>query len=87
MSGLQASYIADIGLNLIGHFRHANLNVMAHIVLLLLVTGEYTDFTNIGPMETVQNRVSEGSCPSSDEEDFVFENGHITILSYDLFIP
>ena len=42
------AHIANVELNLIGHFGHTGLEVVTHVVLLLLVAGEDADFANIG---------------------------------------
>jgi hypothetical protein len=58
----------------VSHIRIVGLVLVTHIVLLLLITGEDADFTNICAEETLQDSVSEGSCASTNEEDFVFED-------------
>ena len=65
--------VTNIELDLVRHFRHAGLEVVAHVVLLLFIAGEDADFADVGTEETVQDGVAETAGASGDEEDFVFE--------------
>ena len=65
-----------------GDVRIFGLVLVTHIVLLLLVAGEDADFFDVGGQETLQDGVSEGSSAATNQEDFVFENGHNIIYSY-----
>jgi len=47
------AHIANVELNLVGHFGHTGLEVVTHVVLLLLVAGEDADFANVGLQEAV----------------------------------
>ena len=67
LAGLQVADIADIELDLVCHFRHGCLEMVAHIVLLLLVAGEDSDFTDVGVEETVEDGVAEGTGAAGDE--------------------
>ncbi len=46
-AGFEAAHIADIELNLMGHFGIAHLILMAHIILFLLVAAKNADFLDI----------------------------------------
>ncbi len=47
---------------------------MAHIILLLLIAAENTDFLNISIEETPQYGIAETSCSSCYQKDLVFED-------------
>ena len=51
--GLQVPDIADVKFNFVRHLGHLRLVLMAHIVLLLLVTREDANLANIGSQEAV----------------------------------
>ncbi len=85
LEGALAAHVANVELDLAGHVGPLSLILVAHIVLLLLVTREDADFTNICSKETVQNRIPETSSASGNQEDLVFENGHIILLLLFLF--
>ena len=51
LAGLKVSYVSNVELNLVRNLRHSNLEVMTHIILFLLVTGN----TRISPMSVVKN--------------------------------
>lgn len=63
---LQVSDISNIEFNLVCHIRIVGLVLVTHIVLLLFITGEDANFTNICAEETLQDSISEGSCASAD---------------------
>ena len=72
----EGALVADVTyveFNLVRHFGHAGLEVVAHVVLLFLVAGEDADFADVGAQEPVQDGVAETAGASGDEEDFVFE--------------
>jgi hypothetical protein len=70
------AYVANVELNLIGHFGHASLKIVPHVILLLLIAAEDTDFTNVGAKESVKYGIAEAPCTSSYKEDFVFKYAH-----------
>lgn len=72
-AALQRAHVADIELDLMRDFGITHLILMAHIVLLLLVARENTDFLNIGVQKPAQNRVAETTGSSSYKKSFVFE--------------
>lgn len=59
---LQVAYIADKEFDLVCHIGVFHLVLVAHIVLLLLIAGEDTDFSDVCTEEAVQYCVTEGSC-------------------------
>ena len=71
--GALVADVTDVELDLVRHFRHTGLEIVAHVVLFLLVAGEDADFADVGAEETVEYGVAETTCASGDEEDFVFE--------------
>ena len=46
---------------------------MTHIILLLLITTENTNLTNVSAKKTVQHCITKTTCASSNQEDFVFK--------------
>ena len=73
------AHIADVELNLVCHLRHAGLEVMTHIILLLLITTEDTNLTDVSTQEAVQHSITKTTRASSNQEDFVFEYTHFLI--------
>ena len=53
------AHIADEEFDLVRHFRHLQLKLMPHVILLLLVAGEDADFADVGGEETVEDRIAE----------------------------
>ena len=51
--GFKISYITDIEFDFISNIRHLSLKFVAHIVLLLFITGKDTNFTDIGSEKSV----------------------------------
>ena len=72
--GAAIAHVTDVEFNLVGHFRHTGLEVVAHVVLFFLVAREDANLTDVSPEETVQYGVSEGAGTSGNKEGFVFEN-------------
>ena len=70
---LERAYVADEELDLVGNLGVANLVLVAHVILLLLVAREYADLLDIGVEEASQHRVTERAGTSRDQEGFVFE--------------
>lgn len=68
---LQIPDIPNIKADLIRHLRHPRLKLMAHIVLLLLVTGENADLANVGGKKTVQNSVSKRTGTTGNHQSFI----------------
>ena len=76
----QISYITDVELDLLCHLRHLGLEFMAHIVLLLFITGEHADFLDVGSQETVQNGVTKRTGTAGNHQSLVFKNAHTSLL-------
>ena len=75
-AGFQVSNVSNEEFYLVGDLRILGLVLVTHVVLLFLVAGEDADFLNICSEEALENSVSEGSSASTNQKDFVFENGH-----------
>ena len=56
------------------------LQAVAHVVLLLLVTGEYADLPDVAVEETAEDGVSEAAGAAGDKENFIFEDCHIFVF-------
>ena len=78
--GAVIPHIADIEFDLLRALGIAHLVFMAHVVLLLLVTGKDTDLADIRRQKAVQHRVSEGARPSGDQEGLLQKLGHFDLL-------
>ena len=85
LEGALVAHVANIELDLAGHVGPLSLILVAHIVLLLLVAGEDANLADVGAQEAVQHGIPEAPCASGNEEDLVFENGHIILLLLFLF--
>ena len=70
------THVTDVELDLPRHLRHPRLEVVAHVVLFLLVTGEYSDLSDVRPQEAVQHRIPETSSTSRNQQRLVFKNTH-----------
>ena len=53
--GLRVAHVADEELDLLRQLRHSGLQFMAHVILLLLITGEDADLTDVGIHEMLKN--------------------------------
>ena len=51
--GAAVAHVANVELDLAGHLGHTGLEVVTHIVLLLLVSREDADLTNVRLQKTV----------------------------------
>ena len=74
--GLGIADIADVEFDLFGVLRVAGLQLVAHIVLLFLVTGEDADLLQIGIQEVLQNGRTERTGPAGDHKSCVIKCGH-----------
>ena len=63
---LRVADVADEELDFPGQFRHGRLQLVAHVVLLLLVTGEDADLADVGVHEMLENRGTERTGAASD---------------------
>lgn len=77
---LQVAYVSDKEFDFMGHVRVFHLVFVAHIVLLLLIAGEDTDFSDICTEKAIQYCVTEGTCSSSNHESFSCKNAHNIIV-------
>lgn len=81
--GLEGTLVADIAyvkFNFVRYFGHLGLIFVAHIVLLLFVAREDSDFAYVGAKEAVEYGVTEGTCSPGDHQCFVFKNAHIVTV-------
>ena len=74
--GLGIADIADVELHLLGVLRVAGLQLVAHIVLLFLVTGEDADLLQVRVKEMLQNGGTKGTGPAGDHKSRVVKCGH-----------
>ena len=74
--GLGVADITDVELHLFGVLRVLGLKLMAHIVLLLLVTGEDADLLQIGIQEMLQNGRTKRTSTTSDHKGCVIKCRH-----------
>ena len=65
-NGLWISHIADVEFYFFNALRMFCLKLMAHVVLLLLVTGENTNFFEVGIKEMLKDSGAEGTCSACD---------------------
>ena len=86
---LEIPHVANVKFDLLRRLRHFRLKFVAHIVLLLLVTGEDADLPNVRAKKAVQHGIAEGTGPAGDEEGFIGEHFsillHIVLFSFVLF--
>ena len=68
--------ITDVELHLLGSVRMLGLKLMAHIVLLLLITGEDTDLLQIRIQEVLQNGRAKRTSTTSDHKGCVIKCRH-----------
>ena len=73
---LRIADISDVELHLLGSVRVLGLKLMAHIVLLLLVTGEDADFLQIGIQEVLQNGGTKRTSTAGNHKGCVIKCGH-----------
>ena len=79
--GLRIADITDVELDLLGVLRVLGLKLMTHIVLLLLVTGEDTDFLQVRVQEVLQNGRTKGTSTTSDHKGCVIKCRHFYFSS------
>ena len=88
--GLGIADIADVELDLLSIFRVFGLKLMAHIILLLFVPGENTDFLQVRIQKVLQNSRTKRTSTTSDHKGCVIKCRHfyfllsiiVVILSY-----
>ena len=74
--GLRVTDIADVELHLFGILRMLSLKLMAHIILLFLVTRENADFLQARIQEMLQNSRSKRTSTTSDHKGCVIKCRH-----------
>ena len=74
--------ITDVELDLLGSVRMLGLKLMAHIVLLLLVTRENADFLQVRIQEVLQNGRTKRTGTTSDHKGCVIKCRHFKLLSF-----
>ena len=72
-AGLQIPHIAYVKFDFVRHLRHSCLKLVAHIVLLLLVSAEHPDFPDIGTQKPIEHRIPEGTGTAGDHQSLVHE--------------
>ena len=83
---LRIADIPDVELYLLGGVGMLGLKLVAHIVLLLLVTGEDADFLQIGIQEVLQNGRTKGTGTTSDHKGCVIKCRHSKFPPFYLLI-
>jgi len=73
---LRIADITDVELHLFGGIRVLGLKLMAHIVLLLFVTGEDADFLQVGIQEVLQNGRTKRTSTTSNHKGCVIKCRH-----------
>ena len=64
---LRIPHIADVEFHLVGKFRMLHLQLVAHIILLFLITGENADLANVRVQKLVQNRMAKTTGTAGNE--------------------
>ena len=82
---LDVAHIADVELDFIVIVRIVGLQLMAHVVLLFLVTAENADLADISRQKMLEHGVAKAAGAAGDQQGFIFENGicHGFLLSGD----
>ena len=78
--GLGVADITDVELDLLGVLRVLGLKLMAHIVLLLFVTGEDTNLLQVRIQEVLQNGRTKRTSTTSDHKGCVIKCRHFNFL-------
>ena len=81
---LRIADITDVELHLLGSLRVLGLKLMAHIVLLLLVTREDTNLLQVRIQEVLQNGGTERAGTTSDHKGCVIKCRHFYSSSFHL---
>ena len=80
--GLRVAHIADVELDLLRVLRVFRLKLVAHVVLLLLISGEDADLLEIGVQEVLEDSRTERTGSAGDHQGGVGECGHASFLHY-----
>ena len=73
LDGLRVADVTDVELNLLGSFRVLRLEFVAHIILLLFVTGEDADFLEVRIKKVFQNGRTERTSTTSNHKGCVIK--------------
>ena len=79
---LRVTDITDVKLDLFGILWMLGLKLMAHIILLLLITGEDTNLLQVGIQEVLQNGRTKRTSTTSDHKGCVIKCRHFYFLLY-----
>lgn len=74
--GLRIAHIADVKLDLLRMLRVLRLKLVAHVVLLLLVTREDADLAKVGIEEVFEDGRTEGAGAAGDHKSGVVKRRH-----------
>ena len=85
LDGSKIPHVTDEKFDFVGNLGHFCLEFVAHIVLLLFVTGEYTNLSNIGLQEAVKHSVAERAGTAGNHQSFAGKNRHNAFLQYYLW--
>ena len=80
--GLRVADIADVEFDLFSRVRMLSLKLMAHIVLLLLITREDADLLQIGIQKMLQNGGTKGTSTTSNHKSCVIKCRHFKLFSF-----
>src|SRR5699024_2797476 len=80
LDGLGIADIADVELHLLGVLRVLGLKLMAHIVLLLFVTGENTNLLQVRVQKVLQNGRTKRTSTTSNHKGCVIKYRHFYSL-------
>lgn len=78
--GALVADVSDVEFDFARDLGHLGLILVTHIVLLLLIAREDSDFAYVGAKEAVEYGVTEGTCSPGDHQCFVFKNAHIVTV-------
>ena len=80
--GLGVADITDVELHLLCSVRVLGLKLMAHIILLLFVTGEDTNLLQVRIQEVLQNGRTKRTSTTSDHKGCVIKCRHFKLFSF-----
>ena len=71
----EVAHVADVELDLVGHFRHLDLELVAHVVLFFLVAAENANLANIRLQKAVEHGITETARTTGNQKRLATENG------------
>lgn len=80
---LRVAHVADEEAHLAGQLRHALLQAVTHVVLLLLVAREHANLAEVGPHEVLEHGVAEATRAAGNHEGLACKGGiraHLFLL-------